>query len=156
MPLRLWQCALLPVTWPGRSWWRLIKVRNDLGVSITFTRSFIGPWIIFDCWPNMQIKCVFVCLHLYAYCMCVSAFSFHYMRFSEYIWKGCSLSACYSFIILHRIVYFTPFAGFQLWWDGVRKCSPVFGLLSLFGGNCQQPAGHWYCATATASRCRGC
>lgn len=67
-PLRPWQCALLPVIWLGRSWWTLIKVRNDWHVSSTLTSSFISHWNVFEGWPNMQINCL--CLST-SQCVCV-------------------------------------------------------------------------------------
>lgn len=51
-----------------------------------------------------------------------------------------------------RTVWFTSLAGLQLRWNGVGKRSPLLWPLPRVRGNCQQPAGHWYCAGATAAR----
>ncbi len=152
MPLRLWQCALLPVSWHERSCWSLIKVRNDWHVRITLTNS----WIIFEDLTLILKLSVCMRLNSCAYFMslkcavCLKVF----IIFKIYL-KCYLLLICSSFIVPRRTVYFTSFAGFQLWWDGVRKCSPLLGSLPWVGENCQQPAGHRYCAAATTPRCRG-
>lgn len=107
-PFRRWRCALPPVARHGRSYWGLIKVRNDWHVSITLHTPLIFEYLInFDA------------------------------------------------LLLYRTVWFTSLAGLQLRRDGVRKCSPVLCPLPRVRGNCQQPAGHWYCAAATPARSSG-
>lgn len=58
-------------------------------------------------------------------------------------------------LLSRRTVWFTSFAGLQLWRDGDGKCSPVLCPLPRVRGNCQQPAGHWYCTAATPARSSG-
>lgn len=61
---------------------------------------------------------------------------------------------CFDALLSRRTVWFTSLAGLQLRRDGVGKRSPLLCPLPRVRGNCQQPAGHGYCAFATAA-CSG-
>lgn len=58
---------------------------------------------------------------------------------------------CFDALLSRRTVWFTSLAGLQLRRDGVGKRSPLLCPLPRVRGNCQQPAGHGYCAGATAA-----
>lgn len=119
---------------------------DESGKWLTCSHYFLYEYL--RVWPNMQMKHVSVCVYTCVRPVCSISVELHIMYRV--------LIKCYCCLPSHRTVFSTSFAVFQLWWDGVSKCGPVLGPLPRVRANCQQPAGHWYCAAATATHHRGC